>query len=132
MHALRVLPQDTVVAFYNGVRVTSWVENSWEECSYRILLHNDTEEGEDEDNEECMDIPEEMREISNYCATVAHKVNHSFRPNCRFSRYNHPLYGVIPCVVTTELVQRGSELYSYYKYLLSDCPDWYAALWEEK
>ena len=39
---------------------------------------------------EQMDIPLEMRDTSVYCATSAHKINHSFQPNCRFSRFNHP------------------------------------------
>ena len=41
---------------------------------------------------EQMDIPMELRDTSVYCATSAHKINHSFQPNCRFSRFNHPRF----------------------------------------
>ena len=122
---------------------------------------------------EQMDIPLELRDTSMYCATSAHKINHSFQPNCRFSRFNHPRleqkcvfdkvhyhfsekrFGPLPCVTTTQQVKAGEELFSYYRftqseiqphdfrmytvqdaflfrYLLSDCPEWYLNLWEQK
>ena len=30
-----------------------------------------------------LDVPEESRSTSNYCATLGHKCNHSFQSNCR-------------------------------------------------
>ena len=46
----------------------------WEERSYRIMLGEDGR----------MDIPEDMRQTSQYRATLGHKVQHSFQPNCEF------------------------------------------------
>jgi hypothetical protein len=139
VYVLRALPAGTVAAFYNGVRLlggaaaTEPLGESWEEAAYRIFLHppegEEQQEGEDLDR---MDIPPEMRDMASYCATVAHKINHSFSPNCRFSRFEHPVFGPLPCVVTTEPVPAGAELFSYYRYLLSDCPAWYAELWERE
>ena len=36
-----------------------------------------------------------------YIATLGHKLNHSFAYNCEFGDLDHPLYGHIPCVVST-------------------------------
>ena len=79
---------------------------------------------------EQMDIPVDMRDMSAYCATSAHKINHSFQPNCRFSRFNHPRwnwgnnlgliislrFGPLPCVTTTQHIKQGDELFSYYRF----------------
>ena len=90
------------------------------------------------DEMEQMDIPVELRDTSVYCATSAHKINHSFQPNCRFSRFNHPRleqpvskspisfsshrrFGPIPCVTTTQHVKEGEELFSYYRFKDKAC-----------
>ena len=133
VYALRNIPRETVVAFYNGIRIPADEEDindSWDDCSYRIFV--DIDDGTDIDNEntERMDIPPKYRNTNAYCATVAHKINHSFNPNCKFSKFIHPIFGPIPCVVTSEDVYAGDELFTYYKYLLSDCPDWYSTRWD--
>ena len=74
---------ETVIAFYNGKRVTDTDTEDWEECSYRIFLNDD--------KDEVLDIPENMIDTSNYSATLAHKINHSFRPNCRFRYYRRKI-----------------------------------------
>ena len=48
----------------------------------RIFLHPVDGE-EEEEGLEIMDIPEDMRNLEVYRATTAHKINHSFLPNCR-------------------------------------------------
>ena len=40
-----------------------------------------------------------------------HKVNHSFRPNCRFGDFLHPLHGRIRSVVTRQPLEAGAELF---------------------
>ena len=72
----------------------------------------------------------ELRSTARYCATLGHKVNHSFRPNCRFSSFIHPLFGRLPSILTTETVPAGAELLVYYKYEMDNCPQWYADLWQ--
>ena len=37
-----------------------------------------------------LDIPEGMRRTDQYCTTLAHKANHSFSPNTRWGRMDHP------------------------------------------
>ena len=72
---------DTVVAFYNGIRPTDTVTEDWEACAYRIFMRKD--DAEDDEEQEVLDIPRHLQDVSQYQATLAHKVNHSFRPNCR-------------------------------------------------
>lgn len=66
--------------------------------------------------------------LHNYSATLAHKVNHSFFPNCRFSDFAHPRFGRILCVKTTKEIRAGDELFCNYGYNVADCPEWYKAL----
>ena len=135
LFAARDIEAKTVVAFYNGVRVPGAEVNEeldWDDCSYRIFVNVDHDQDDDQDGLERMDIPEKFRSIKNYCATVGHKCNHSFRPNCFFSQFNHPRFGLIPCIITSVRVSAGEELLTYYKYLLSDCPEWYSNLWDRQ
>ena len=126
-----ILP-GTVVAFYNGTRIPPDTEDDdddkWENCAYKIFIENG--ENQLEEKRERMDIPESLRNINLYCATLAHKINHSFKPNCKFGRYHHPIFGTIPCVSTLQFIPMGSELFTYYNYPLDDCPQWYTDLWE--
>ena len=85
----------TVVAFYNGVRLAHTADTEgWEDCSYRIFMRRrsgeDCSDDEDEDDVDVLDIPPELRTVDRYCATLAHKINHSFRPNCRSAEYYLP------------------------------------------
>jgi hypothetical protein len=46
-------------------------------------------------------LQEEYVDMGKYCATLGHKMNHSFRPNCMEWFFDHPRFGVIPCERTT-------------------------------
>ena len=39
-----------------------------------------------------VDIPVELRSMDNYRASLAHKTNHSFIPNCEFDEFHHPRF----------------------------------------
>ena len=146
------------------VRSTDIVTDDWEECAYRIFMRK--EDTEDDSDQEVLDIPCHLRDVSQYRATLAHKVkpmnyilflslstassnsylpfvsfslllilldcqvNHSFRPNCRFSDFHHPVHGPIRSVVTLLPLGAGAELTVHYNYSLEDCPEWYSDLWE--
>ena len=45
-----------------------------------------------------------------YCASLAHKVNHSFNPNAKFDVFNHPKFGLIPSVRTTMDLSEDEEV----------------------
>ena len=55
-----------------------------------------------------MDIPPHYVNVENYRATLAHKINHSFTPNCGWDTIEHPVFGKIPSVVALADVERGS------------------------
>ena len=42
-----------------------------------------------------LDIPEKFVSVKNYKASLAHKANHSFAPNVRFGRMEHPRWVII-------------------------------------
>ena len=94
--------------------------NDWDHNSYKIRLN--------EKKKQILDIPAEFRSVRSYSASLAHKVNHSFFPNCRFSDFSHPRFGRILCVKTTKAVKKGEEFFCNYGYNLADCPMWYKDL----
>ena len=126
------LAAGTLVALYNGVRrgPYSAVEppEDWDSCGYSIGYFSSTtaERGWGD-----MDIPLRFQSSDQYLATLAHKMNHSFCPNCEFSDLQHPVYGYIPCTVTSKPVRRGEELFVHYHYVLNDCPAWYEELYNQ-
>ena len=40
-----------------------------------------------------LDIPAWATSTAAYCASLAHKANHSFDPNCQFVVFDHPKFG---------------------------------------
>ena len=79
---------DAILAFYNGVRLDKGEaeepSEAWEDDAYKIL--DQTKE------QNVLDIPEKFRSLDTYCASLAHKTNHSFSPNARFCLFHHPRY----------------------------------------
>nr|DBA28965.1 TPA: hypothetical protein GDO54_009242 [Pyxicephalus adspersus] len=67
---------NTVMSFYNGVRITHQeVDNrDWSLNGNTISL----------DEETVIDVPEPFNTITKYCASLGHKANHSFSPNCMY------------------------------------------------
>ena len=82
------LPKDTIVAFYNGVRLPYELKGrppeSWSDSGYKIHVNADWISGLR------MDIPEEYIDLSVYSATLGHKLNHSFDANCFAWFFDHP------------------------------------------
>ena len=57
-----------------------------------------------------MDLPPKYHESANYCASLAHKLNHSFTPNCDWVNADHPVFGFIPAARAVEDVMPGEEV----------------------
>ncbi len=55
---------------------------------------------------------------------MAHKANHSFEPNAKFVRYEHPRFGLIPCVTSIKPIKIDDEVTVSYDYALEDAPPW--------
>ena len=89
LFAQKDLAKGAMVAFYNGVRLPYrvGVKEEWATSGYKIYINADYESGER------MDIPEECQSLDHYCATLGHKLNHSFRPNCEEWFIDHPRFG---------------------------------------
>ena len=76
---------------------------------------------------------------ANYTATLTHKVNHSFVPNCRWSNMEHPCYGLTPAILTLQAVAQDEELTAHYHLNMEeggegasrpqDAPEWYLESW---
>ena len=69
------IEKNTIVAFYNGIRILpgSSESKTWDEDGYKIFDPSTKPAG-------TIDIPEKFRDLKNYCASLAHKTNHSFIP----------------------------------------------------
>lgn len=116
---------NTILAFYNGKKLTTLEMHdapTWDENSYRIF----------DPTRKCgtIDIPKKFIDFANYKASLAHKTNHSFMPNAEFVVFDHPRFGLVPCVLATLDIKRGEEVFVHYGYELDDCPDWYEAAWQ--
>ncbi|XP_067103195.1 histone-lysine N-methyltransferase SETD7 isoform X2 [Osmerus mordax] len=115
---------NTVMAFYNGVRITHSEVDSrdWALNGNTISLDEDT----------VIDVPQPFDKMEMYCASLGHKGNHSFTPNCKYDPYVHPRFGLIKCIRTLRAVQRDEELMVAYGYDHEpsgesglEAPDWY-------
>ena len=106
---------NTILAFYNGVRLLDEKAIDapvWEDNAYRIFdptRKNGT-----------IDIPKEYIDTANYCASLAHKTNHSFMPNAEFVVFDHPRFGLVPCILSTQDIDEGQEIFVHYGKTLND------------
>ena len=126
------IPPGTLIAIYNGVKRGPYANVStpddWDKCGYSIGYYESTTSDKGWGD---MDIPVKFQTSDTYVATVAHKMNHSFNYNCEFSDLTHPIYGYIPCTITTKHIPAGEELFVHYHYVLNDCPQWYEDLYNQ-
>lgn len=111
-----------MVAFYNGVRLPyePGQKENWETSGYKIFVNADHSSGER------IDLPGNLIETSNYCATLGHKMNHSFDYNCTEWFFDHPRHGVVPCAQAQRHIALGEELLLHYGYDPGNCPSWYS------
>jgi len=116
---------NTILAFYNGKKLTKFEMRdapSWDDNAYRIFdptRANGT-----------IDIPKDFIDFANYKASLAHKTNHSFLPNAELVVFDHPRFGLVPCVLATHDIKGGTEVFAHYGYELGDAPDWYEDAWQ--
>ena len=74
-----------------------------------------------------IDIPPKCRQLDFYCATLAHKICHSFEPNADYAYAFHPRFdgGLIRCALAIRNIAPGEEITCNYKYKLDKAPRWY-------
>ncbi|XP_023344769.1 uncharacterized protein LOC111714001 [Eurytemora carolleeae] len=64
-----------------------------------------------------MDIPKDMRRISDYSASLGHKTNHAKLNNAEFSFIKHPRFGEIIGIYATKHIKAGMEIFVDYGYI---------------
>ena len=92
----------------------------WHDDAYKIM--------DQTDDEGVLDIPETFRSLDHYCASLAHKANHSFCPNAKFCLFYHPRFGPVPALRSTRQLRQGQEVLVNYEYAFDSAPPWYKEL----
>ena len=54
---------------------------------------------------------------------------HSFKPNSKFGRLDHPRFGKIMAIYATEDIDADVEIFVSYGYGMAGAPEWYRNLW---
>ena len=148
MFSLQSAPPHTLLAFFSGFKVpVDWLETTWMDSLGGEQVANTLQPGDNKleefiqrksylialDKEHDLDMPPEMgRNTSLYQATLGHKVNHWFAPNCYFGWAVHPRFGRIRSIVSLREVRVGEELTVDYGYNPGDktTPGWYNKLYK--
>ena len=94
-----------VVAYFNGV-AKDICDQELDSSDYSISCS-----GPDQTVRMILDIPDRCRSTDVYCATLAHKICHSFSPNASYSNAFHPRFGNIRCVVSLKKISAGEEIW---------------------
>ena len=114
LFAKRSIDKGQIVAYFHGIPSVSSMYCKYSEYS---ISHDGTTD--------MIDIPENCRNTETYCATLAHKICHSFGPNAQYSYAFHPRFGRIRCVTAIKYIQKEEEITCNYKYKLEKAPEWY-------
>ena len=79
-------------------------------------------------------IPKQYWNISNYRATLGHKINHSFsKANSIFGQAFHPRFGKIRAVYALNIISKHEEVLVNYGYRIgTSVPNWYSDLYEKE
>ena len=122
--AITDIPEDTFVCFYHGIYLQEGQNSPQENCEYQIFLDWHLAPASPS-----LDILPDAAAYKDYKASLGHKVNHNWEPNCMYSKYNHPVFGHTALgIKTIRRVERREELTTNYRYDADNCPDWYAQL----
>ena len=139
LFARQNVKQGKVVAYFNGIRTSS--ENYTKSSDYSIstsqpvslskMPNSSNEsykvlENKSSENVIMFDIPEEYRSTEKYCATLAHKICHSFQPNAIYHYAFHPRFGFIRSAIASRDIKECEEITCDYKYSIhKNPPEWY-------
>jgi len=129
--AKRDLKAGTVVAYYNGIRMKAGEKSSCgDDTGYAIFIEWNRDSLYGQKNGAHMDIPPKYHSYENYRASVGHKLNHSFTPNCAWANADHPCFGYVPSIITLAEVRKEEELTIHYMMDMEDAPEWYLDCWD--
>jgi len=112
LFALQDIKKGQLIAFFYGLPLQNMIQGS----DYSIKFSDEL----------LIDIPDNCRSTDIYCATLAHKICHSFEANAEYAYAFHPRFGrVIRCAVAIKDIESGTEITCNYKYKLQKAPEWY-------
>jgi histone-lysine N-methyltransferase SETD7 len=138
--ARRIFQPRQLVSYFNGIKTTEaqmFHEKMTEKeelyaSAYYFGLGANAPEIYNVPEDIELDIPDPYRSTDEYTATLGHKVNHKFeQTNVEFDTTDHPVYGVIVCLIATEDIDIDDELFVSYNYGLDSAPQWYRDLHDE-
>jgi len=121
LFAKRAFAMKEVIALYNGIKIktSTYASEHMPRSDYRIRLNGDLD----------MDIPHGFQSTNQYCATLAHKANHSFMPNCEWTLFESPRFGLIRSLTAQKPIEVGEEILVNYQMTIAKSPDWYRVVW---
>ena len=102
-------------------------------AAYAFDLGDDVQEMFNISEDILLDIPEGYRSVEDYRTTLGHNVNHMFdeHTNVEFDFVDHPVFGVIVCLLAIKDIEVEEELFVNYNEPLEDAPHWYRELYEK-
>lgn len=110
-----------ILSFYHGLYYKLGERSSNTNFDYQIFL-----DWVRAPKSAYLDIPLELTDVDHYTASLGHKVNHSFQPNCEYVPFYHPTFGSqVLAVRSLRQLARGEELTCNYRYDVDDAPDWF-------
>jgi hypothetical protein len=119
------LPAGTFACFYHGVYMGVGEPAPGPSCDYTIF----TDWARVPDSPSLDILPEHWSSAA-YCATLGHKVNHSYDANCHYTAFGHPAFGHTAIGIrTSRQVEQGEELFTNYRYDINECPEWFYKLY---
>ena len=80
-----------------------------------------------------MNIPKHYWNITNFRATLGHKINHSFKDSkAKFGIAFHPRFGKVVTIIATKNITKHEEIlidYGYARVNNAPVPEWYSGLY---
>lgn len=141
--ATRDIPKGTTITLYSGMIFTKHqIDLFNNRTAAARAARNATEDEMWYDSKyhgslpECqkatITIPVEMGSTDIYRATLGHKLNHQFEPNCAFGGVlDSPRFGFIRAFYTLRDIKKGEELFIHYGYNVEKGPIWYRELYQK-
>jgi len=128
LFARRDIQAGEIVSFYHGIWYPYGAPCRNPNYDYQIFLDWDRAP-----KSAYLDIPPEFTSVEAYRASLGHKVNHGFSPNCEFLKFHHPIFSsqVLAVRAITDISQ-GEEYTVNYKYDLYDAPEWYQNIFRDE
>ena len=106
LFAKKDIPKKNLLCLYNGVRLsTATLYAKYSSSDYRIRLNADVD----------LDIPSGSERLSQYCATLGHKINHSLNDNAEWALVEHPRFGLIRGINTRKDIKKDDEILINYQ-----------------